>query len=320
MAPVSVVIPTFNSGHTIVEALESVMRQTVRPAEAIVVDDVSTDDTRRRLLPYFGRVRYVVQPNQGVSAARNHGVRLARCGVVAFLDSDDVWHPRMVELQTRALAEDGASVLVGTQVYEWPSDAPPSPGDVKTLPLSEVPWKELVVRNLFTTSSVFVRREILNRVGPFDDSLSGPEDHDMWLRIAEVAKVSLLNLRLVGYRRAAAGSLSKRVRSMEDGMRLILRKLDARGAWDGRRVLRRKAYSYSSYSCAHMHRAEGSHAVALDRLLRSFAWYPWPYRRREVPTHLTRLRMLVRLSLRAARGRAARAGREPVRAVGAGLS
>jgi glycosyltransferase involved in cell wall biosynthesis len=317
MAPVSVVIPTFNSGHTVVEALESVLRQTVPPSEVIVVDDGSTDDTRRRLFPYFSRARYVAQRNQGVSAARNHGVRLARCEVVAFLDSDDVWHPRMVELQMRALAEARASGLVGTQVYEWPSQAAPSPGEIQTLPLREVPWKELVVRNPLTTSSVFARREILDRVGPFDDSLSGPEDHDMWLRVAEVAKVSLLMLPLVGYRRAAAGSLSKRVGAMEAGMRRILRKLDERGAWNGRRVLRRKAYSYCTYSCAQLHSAQGTHAAAIERLLRSFAWYPWPYRRCEVPVPLTRLRMLVSLSVRAA---CRRGGSHPAPLLQAGLS
>src|SRR5262245_35430521 len=101
-APVSVVIPTYNSGRLVVEAVESVLAQTTRVAETVVVDDGSTDDTRQRLGRYAGSVRYVGQPNQGVSAARNRGVSEASQDFVAFLDADDVWHPRKIELQMAA--------------------------------------------------------------------------------------------------------------------------------------------------------------------------------------------------------------------------
>ena len=77
-APVSVVIPTYNTGHLVTQAVESVFAQTVPPSEIIVVDDGSEDDTGERLATFRDRIRYVFQVNQGVSVARNHGVRLAR--------------------------------------------------------------------------------------------------------------------------------------------------------------------------------------------------------------------------------------------------
>src|SRR5271165_7143352 len=96
---ISVVIPTYNYGRYVPQAVESVLAQTFKDFEIIVVDDGSTDDTPQQLEPYQDRIRVHKQANQGVSAARNAGVRLARAALVAFLDADDVWHPRKLEIQ-----------------------------------------------------------------------------------------------------------------------------------------------------------------------------------------------------------------------------
>src|SRR6185437_11144924 len=97
-ARVSVVIPTYNSGPLVTEAVESVLAQTLPAAEVLVVDDGSTDDTPERLAAYGERIRYLPQANQGVAAARNRGIREATGDLIAFLDADDVWHPRKLEI------------------------------------------------------------------------------------------------------------------------------------------------------------------------------------------------------------------------------
>ena len=102
-APVTVIIPTYNCGPFVAEAVDSVLAQTLPPAGIIVVDDGSSDDTPQRLERYRGLIQYVTQRNQGVSAARNRGLLLADTEFVAFLDADDVWHPRKLELQMAAL-------------------------------------------------------------------------------------------------------------------------------------------------------------------------------------------------------------------------
>src|SRR5712675_1199611 len=96
---VSVIIPTYNSGRLVVEAVESALAQTLAPAEILVVDDGSTDDTRDRLAKFGPPVSYIHQENQGVAAARNRGIRAATGDLVAFLDADDVWHPKKLERQ-----------------------------------------------------------------------------------------------------------------------------------------------------------------------------------------------------------------------------
>lgn len=95
---VSVIIPTYNSINTINETLQSVRNQTYRNYEIVVVDDGSTDDTVE-LLRTFDDIILVTQTNQGVSAARNRGVKEAKGDLIAFLDSDDLWHPQKLEIQ-----------------------------------------------------------------------------------------------------------------------------------------------------------------------------------------------------------------------------
>ena len=89
---VSVVIPTFHSGHFVAEAVESALQQTYPNLEVIVVDDGSNDDTAERLRQFGNQIIYIYQQNKGLSSARNAGIRLATGEWVAFLDADNVWH------------------------------------------------------------------------------------------------------------------------------------------------------------------------------------------------------------------------------------
>jgi glycosyltransferase involved in cell wall biosynthesis len=290
MNRVSVIIPTFNSAVLVTAAVESALAQTAPPMEVIVVDDGSTDDTRERLSAYGNRIRYLHQQNRGVAAARNSGLREAQGEFIAFLDADDVWHPRKLEMQITAMAANPDLRLLGTSIFDWPTDRI---GDVYGAgAIHRVAWRKLAVKNYFATSSVMVRRTALLQVGEFDTALQGPEDHDLWLRIAETGgAVANLGFPLTGYR-DTPGSLSRQAQTMRAGMRQILRNLDQRAAWGGRRWLRRKAYGYCDYSCAYMAGAAGLPGRALGDLARSMLWYPLPYHRSEVRFPLARLRML----------------------------
>lgn len=290
---VSVIIPTFNSAGMVLEAVESVLGQTVPADEIIVVDDGSTDETAEVLAPYFDRIRYLKQENQGVAAARNRGIAEATGDLIAFLDADDVWHSRKLELQVRVISERPEVGMVGTRIFDWPGAVSEMKYKQNQI-YSRVAWWELVVRNRFTASSVMVRRALLEKVGPFDEQLQGPEDLDLWLRIAEVAEVGNLRAALTGYR-AVAGSLSQRAVTMEAGVRRILRKLEERGAWRGRSLLRHKAHSYCDFSSAYLYAAAGRPAVAMKRLLGSLAKYPLPYRAGDVRMPLARARLLLAL-------------------------
>jgi glycosyltransferase involved in cell wall biosynthesis len=294
---ISVVIPTYNRGPLLVEAIVSVLAQTVAPLEILVIDDGSTDDTRERLVPYLDRIEYVLQENRGVSAARNRGVESARGELIAFLDADDVWHPRKLERQLASLAESPHLGLLGTGVFDLPSPRLTEVSAIGSGSLAVVSWSQLVVKNYFVTSSIVARRDILVRAGLFDTELQGPEDYDLWLRVAEVAPVANLEVPLTGYRMVQEG-LSRQATTMHACMKRILWKVDTRRAWRERRWLRRKAYSYFNYSTAYMFGVSGEQTKALFGVLKSFVWYPWPYRRTEVRMSWARLKLLAVAFLR----------------------
>lgn len=285
---VSVVIPTYNSGPLVTEAVESVLAQT-RPAdEVIVVDDGSTDDTAARLAAYGPRVRYITKENGGVSSARNRGVAEANGDAVAFLDADDVWHPRKLELHSAVLAAHPHIGLLGTLAYDWPVAAHPVAPAVAVAP-QEYTADDLLVRNPITTSTVLIRTTVIRQAGPFDPMLQGPEDYDMWLRVSRLAAVAILPIQLTGYRIGTPNSLSKNAVRMESRLRRILAKLEADGVFCRRPLLRRKAWAYFRYNCALMYRDAGCRVTAVNRFVRSLA--AWPLRL-DYDRSASRLKML----------------------------
>jgi len=286
---VSVIIPTFNAAAFVVEAVQSALAQTEPPHEIIVVDDGSTDDTVARLKQF--PITLIRQANAGVAVARNAGIAVATGDAIAFLDADDVWHPRKLEFQVPLFECDHCD-LTATGSYAWPGDVPEIAEDC-IIDLEAIELRDLVVRNRIVTSTVLVRKDVLQAAGEFDPRLHGPEDYDLWLRVAQHAGCAFLPEKLTGYR-TVLGSLSKNAIRMEDGMRLILEKLEAAGVFRGKPLLRRKSWGYYHYSCAFMHSAAGHRGESRSHSLKSFLKYPWPYDSDDVRYLFGRLRLLLK--------------------------
>jgi glycosyltransferase involved in cell wall biosynthesis len=115
---VSVIIPTYNRSKYVTKAIDSVMAQTYKDYEIIVVDDGSTDNTREVLKPYMGRIHYIYQDNAGVSAARNKGIRAAKGEWIAFLDSDDRWHVEKLSMQIDFILKNNIKVSFTDVIVE----------------------------------------------------------------------------------------------------------------------------------------------------------------------------------------------------------
>ena len=290
-APVSVVIPTYNRPELVQDALDSVLAQTLVPSQIIVIDDGSREPTSERLQAYLDKIDYRYQPNGGLSAARNHGICLATQPYVAFLDDDDVWHPRKIELQMRCLERLPEIGLLGADQFDWPAPEFRAVPDDPVPMFAPVTWEQLVVRTLIPVSSVVIRRDLLERVGHFNETMRSSEDRDLFLRVADVAPVALLRIPLSGYR-DTAGSLCKYPDKREQAMRRILKQLDERGVWRGRPLLRQKAYGAMHLSCADAYARAGAHALAVARLLKSLARYPLPYGPDEVRLRFERPKRL----------------------------
>lgn len=184
MPKVSVVIPTYNRAEFLMETVHSVLDQTYRDFEIIVVDDGSTDTTAQVLEPYSAQVRYVWQENAERSAARNHGLRLARGEYIAFLDDDDRFLPDKLRGQVAALDRDPGIGLVASG-FQYTDEH-------DTLIGEEYPWvgrspitlQTILFSGLAPIHAVLARRESITQVGGFDTHIRGCEDIDLWLKLS----------------------------------------------------------------------------------------------------------------------------------------
>ena len=186
---VSVIIPTYNRAHYLGAAIDSVLGQTSTDTEVIVVDDGSTDQTRAVLEQYGSRVRPLYQEHCGlIAAVRNRGLREARGEYVAFLDSDDLWLPTLLETQVAALEQRPEWGMVYCD--GWILDDATGQDLCRThaATRAESGWigPALFEQNFIQTSAVVVRRAVLEDVGVFreDVELWAVEDWELWLRTA----------------------------------------------------------------------------------------------------------------------------------------
>lgn len=189
---VSIVIPTYNRAEMLKQALRSVLAQTFTDYEAIVVDDGSTDNTREAVESFRDeRVRYVWQENQWLAAARNTGIAHATGDLVAFLDSDDLWFPNMLELLVPAFERyPQAGLVYSSHARVFDDISFPYLQDFVCGREQEMVGNQyhyFLTGDKMGVDEVLVRRELFDKIGGFDRSLRYCEDWNMWLRIAKEA-------------------------------------------------------------------------------------------------------------------------------------
>lgn len=190
MPQASVIIPAYQHGQCIVEAVESVMAQTFRDFEIIVINDGCTDNTEEVLRPYVEKnlIRYFHQENQGISATRNRGLSLATGEFVAYLDDDDVWPPDKLEWQVDALQNSKALVVGGlTRVFGTRVDRK---SIVETSEYATIDTAKLFGGNPFgSPGQTLIRRAALLEIGGFDTTIWGADDHDVWIRLSRIGEI-----------------------------------------------------------------------------------------------------------------------------------
>ena len=213
MPHVSVVIPAYNQARFLRTAVESVLDEPRDDVEVIVVDDGSTDDTptiATALAARDGRVRLVRQPNAGVAAARNAGLRLASGRHVCFLDADDALlaggmaaHCAVLDGDPAVAFTYGDALLVDEEDRRLPETY--SVGRARTILSGDI-LPSLLLGGYFPPASVMVRRDVLDRIGGFEPALGGHADYDLWLRIvAGGGRAVYLGAPVARYRRHPAG-------------------------------------------------------------------------------------------------------------------
>lgn len=182
---VSVIVPTYNHGHLLGDALQSLLNQTFQDWEAIVVNNYSTDDTEDVVASFFDpRIRLVNFENKGIIAAgRNHGAALASSKILAFLDSDDVWLPKKLEV---CLEKMNRGYDLVCHAENWVMYGH-SVREVRYGPESRSTYERLLFEgNCLSTSAVLMKSELFFKIGGFCEAqeIVTAEDYDLWLKAA----------------------------------------------------------------------------------------------------------------------------------------
>jgi len=204
LATVSVVITTCNRPRFLIEAVRSVIAQTRPPDEVVIVDDGAAGDAERALRavewPESVAMSVLPGPCRGPAAARNAGIRGASGDLVAFLDDDDLWHPKKLAQQVRWLAARPEIGALGTVCLRMAAPDMSAARVKRTAGIRRVSRPALLRANRLCLSSAVVRRRCLDESGGFDESLALAQDWDLWLRISQRWKIARLRAPLTIYR------------------------------------------------------------------------------------------------------------------------
>lgn len=193
---ISVIIPAYNREATISRAIESVRKQTYPVSEIIVVDDASSDNTEQVVKSIDdNRIVYFRQEkNMGACAARNKGVSLAKCGIVAFQDSDDEWRPDKVEKQIAYYNDNRQYRMVYTAyVKHFTSSDLIIPDENDGFKHEGDILKELLFQNYISTQTIMMEKSLFERIGGFDESLKSLQDWDLAIRASKECPIGYVN-------------------------------------------------------------------------------------------------------------------------------
>jgi glycosyltransferase involved in cell wall biosynthesis len=221
MKSVSVVLTCYDGARWISKAIESILAQTYKDFELLIIDDGSKDDSKEIASSYLcdNRMRYIYQENRGFSGAVNRGIKESIGSLVGFIGQDDLWMPNKLELQVKYLDEHKDVDLVHSRCYSINSeDKIIKMNDVKMPNCSSTRSfiEQLFLNNFIGFETVLLKRKCFDKIGFFDERMVGFSDHDMWLRIAGEFNIAYVNSSLVKKREHAL-QFSKNM--IEQGLR-----------------------------------------------------------------------------------------------------
>lgn len=200
-ALVSIIIPVYNGEKYVSEAIKSALAQTYKNIELLLINDGSTDSSADVIRPYLNdnRIVYIEQQNAGVASARNTAIGVAKGKYIGFLDQDDLWHKNKLEEQVAILENDENIALIhskqdfidsqGNKInFNWIIGGT---GDC---------FADIFIKNKIAVLTVLIRKTILDKIGLFNERLSGADDYEMWLRVTLRYPIKYIDIPLATYR------------------------------------------------------------------------------------------------------------------------
>lgn len=187
MTMVSIIVPTYNYEKYICDAVDSILNQTFKDFEIIVVDDGSTDDTYKVLEKYDDRIVYLYQENSGPASARNLGIKKSKGKYICFLDADDMFLPNKLEKQVALMEKERKIGLIYSNYLciDERNSRILKHYRCKKFSDHRVAFNNLLTYNYINTSTVMIRKACIGKVGLFNEKYSYLEDYDLWVRIGK---------------------------------------------------------------------------------------------------------------------------------------
>lgn len=212
---VSAIVPTYNRGYSISRALKSIEEQTQSVHEILVVDDGSTDDTQKIISQKHPAVRVIKNPtNRGVSSARNLGISSSTGSHLAFLDSDDTWHPEKIEKQLHFCQQE-PKVNINHCNEIWMKNGKIFNQKLYHQKFGGDLFEQSLLRCMISPSAVMIKKTLLAKYGGFDEGLPACEDYDLWLRITSREVIGYIDSPMVTKYGGHADQLSKTTTALD---------------------------------------------------------------------------------------------------------
>ncbi|MFH2107721.1 MAG: glycosyltransferase [Chrysiogenia bacterium] len=269
---VSVIIPNFNYGDFVAEAIESALGQSYPGVEVIVVDDGSTDSSAAVIAAFAGRIRHMAKENGGLSSARNAGISIAQGDLLLFLDADDVLSPDAVDglVNAHEAAGGGDRLVYGDSLFfddstTWPMKRKSPSGHI---------WRALLGGNFICCHEVLVPKRLALAAGSFDEALKMSEDFDFWLRLSREYEFCHAAV-TVARRRIHGKMMSHQADELQYWAGQALEKQWRCVQGWGERAAIAGACGQNFHLRAYLAKERGDLAAMKRLSLRSLRWQPW---------------------------------------------
>lgn len=273
MPKVSVIIPTYNCGKYICEAIDSVLAQTYKDFEIIVVDDGSTDNTNDIVGKYIkehpDKIKYFYKDNGGEASARNFGIQKTDSEYLAFLDADDVWLPDKLEIQYASIVKSGAGLNYTAMIVV--DEHGKSIGEIK--PSKPALCVVDLIKGYRIPMTVLIRTELFGSIGLFDENIKVAVDTDLWIRFARHIKIEYISAPLAKYRRHES-NISSNISEAYIGHTKIFSKLISNPPIGISKEILKQKLARECYLLAKEYYLEKKYGKALKNVVVSLRMYP----------------------------------------------
>lgn len=274
---VSVIIPVYNNEKYLAKTIDSALMQSYVDIEILLINDGSTDNSKEICQRYLEdkRVRYFDHENKGSGYTRNVGISESKGKYIAFLDSDDIWHKDKLEKQILLFERDETIDVVYSRI-EVIDASDNKFSDYNIRLYSGNILDQLYIDNFICTSSVVLRKKVLEETGLFDEQFRISQDYEFWLRVALTSKFAFVNECLVQYRVHDA-QISKKVKNRIDALKQIYNKFDKNNPKRVSLISKLKSRSLGFENKASYYKSNNDKIMEFKSHLTSLYYYPFNY-------------------------------------------